>query len=44
MAVFIVNDTLMKWVCETLPAFQGLFLRGVASTLMILGIAWRLGT
>ena len=44
MAVFIVNDTLMKWVCESMPAFQGLFLRGVASTLMILFIAWRTGT
>ncbi len=43
MAVFIVNDTLMKWVCQDLPAFQGLFIRGVASTGMILSLAWHLG-
>ncbi len=43
MAFFIINDTLMKWVCEGLPAFQGLFLRGVASTVLITSLAAQQG-
>ncbi|MBK8070780.1 MAG: DMT family transporter [Ramlibacter sp.] len=38
MAFFIVNDTLVKFVSQSLPAAQLIFLRGLFATLLMLGI------
>ena len=35
MACFIVNDALIKYVSEGLPAAQLIFLRGIFATLML---------
>lgn len=39
MACFIVNDTLIKYVSESLPAAQSIFLRGLFATLLLSSIA-----
>lgn len=39
MLAFTLNDACMKAVSETLPLFQAIFLRGVATTLALLGLA-----
>lgn len=38
MACFIVNDALVKWVSQSLPAAQLIFVRGVAATLLVLAV------
>lgn len=44
MAAFTINDTCMKAVTESLPLYQSIFLRGLATTLAIAFIAHRAGT
>lgn len=44
MAAFTINDTCMKAVTESLPLYQSIFLRGLATTLVIAFIALRAGT
>lgn len=39
MACFVTNDSLVKYVSESLPAAQLIFLRGVFATLLLLAIA-----
>jgi drug/metabolite transporter (DMT)-like permease len=36
MAVFVVNDALMKYTTETLPVAQSIFVRGVLVTVLVL--------
>ena len=43
MACFVVNDTLVKYVSESLPSAQLIFLRGAFATLLLLVIAQRMG-
>lgn len=46
MGCFVVNDALVKWVSQSLPAAQLIFVRGVFATLLVLavmrasGVAW----
>ena len=44
MASFVANDTVVKYVSESLPAGQLIFLRGVFATLLLLAIAQASGT
>lgn len=39
MASFTLNDTFMKALAGEVPLFQAIFLRGVATTLMMVGLA-----
>ena len=43
MASFIANDGLVKYVSESLPAAQLIFIRGLLATLLLLGIAHAMG-
>lgn len=43
MACFVTNDSLVKYVSESLPAAQLIFLRGVFATLLLLAIAGAMG-
>jgi drug/metabolite transporter (DMT)-like permease len=49
MAFFIVNDALVKWVSQSLPAAQLIFVRGLFATALVLavmrasGVPWRAG-
>lgn len=43
MAAFTLNDTFVKLLGPQVPLFQMLFLRGVASTVLIFGLARTLG-
>ena len=43
MACFTVNDAMMKALGETIPLFQALFLRGCATTVLMLGLTVALG-
>ncbi len=43
MASFVANDTLVKYVSETLPASQLIFLRGIMASALLLAIALALG-
>lgn len=43
MASFVSNDSLVKYVSQTLPASQLIFLRGVFASLLLLAIAHGLG-
>ena len=43
MAAFTLNDTFMKALSDELPLFQALVLRGLATSLLLLAIAPRLG-
>jgi drug/metabolite transporter (DMT)-like permease len=43
MACFVTNDALVKYVSQTLPAAQLIFLRGVFATLLLLVIAQAMG-
>ena len=38
MAAFVVNDTTMKLLAEHLGTFQAIFLRGVFTSLLLLGL------
>ena len=40
MAGFVLNDTLMKSLAETLPMFQAIFIRGLFATALIGALAW----
>lgn len=41
MGGFAINDTLMKVTFETMPLAQGVFLRGVVASAIVILIAWR---
>ena len=43
MACFILNDALVKYVSQGMPAAQLIFLRGVMATLLVLAVAHALG-
>lgn len=43
MAFFIINDTLVKFVSQSLPAAQLIFLRGVFATLLMLAVCSTMG-
>ena len=43
MACFVLNDSLVKFVSESLPAAQLIFIRGVFATLLLLGLSQALG-
>jgi drug/metabolite transporter (DMT)-like permease len=43
MASFIANDGLVKYVSQSLPAAQLIFIRGLLATLLLLGIAYGMG-
>jgi hypothetical protein len=43
MAAFTLNDTSVKFLGDTLPLAQILFLRGVVSTLLLMVVAWGWG-
>lgn len=43
MAGFVVNDALTKYLSQTLPSGQLIFMRGVMATLLVLGVAHFLG-
>jgi len=43
MASFVANDTLVKYVSETLPASQLIFLRGLMASVLLLVIAHAMG-
>ncbi len=40
MAGFVLNDTLMKSLADTLPMFQAIFIRGLFATALIGVLAW----
>lgn len=43
MAFFVVNDTAMKMMAGDVPLFQLLMLRGAITSLLVAGLAWRMG-
>jgi drug/metabolite transporter (DMT)-like permease len=43
IASFTINDALVKFVAQTLPAAQLIFIRGVMATLLLLAVAHALG-
>jgi drug/metabolite transporter (DMT)-like permease len=43
MALFIVNDALVKYASETMPAAQLIFIRGVMATALVLAAAKAMG-
>jgi drug/metabolite transporter (DMT)-like permease len=43
MASFVVNDALVKYVSQSLPGAQLIFIRGLFATILLLGIAWAMG-
>lgn len=43
MAAFTINDTFMKTLSDELPLFQALLLRGIATTLFLIGLARGMG-
>jgi len=43
MASFVVNDALVKYVSQSLPGAQLIFIRGMFATILLLGIAWAMG-
>ena len=43
MATFTMNDTLTKWVMETMGIGQVILLRGMFASIMIVLIAWNRG-
>lgn len=43
MAGFVVNDALTKYLSQTIPSAQLIFMRGVLATVLVLGIAQLLG-
>jgi drug/metabolite transporter (DMT)-like permease len=43
MACFIVNDALVKYASQTMPAAQLIFVRGVMATLLVLAAAQAMG-
>jgi drug/metabolite transporter (DMT)-like permease len=43
MACFVINDALIKYASETLPAAQLIFVRGVMATLLVLAVVHVMG-
>jgi drug/metabolite transporter (DMT)-like permease len=43
MACFMVNDTLVKYASQTMPAAQLIFVRGIIATLLVLAVAQAMG-
>src|SRR6056297_3953420 len=43
MASFTINDTFMKALAGEIPLFQGLFLRGIFTTIAVAVVAWWIG-
>ncbi len=43
MAFFIANDALVKYVSQTLPSTQLIFIRGLMASLLLLAVARRMG-
>ena len=43
MAAFTFNDTFMKALSDEIPLFQAIFMRGVATTALLLGLALYFG-
>jgi drug/metabolite transporter (DMT)-like permease len=43
MGCFVVNDSLVKLVSETMPAMQLIFVRGVMATTLVLAVAQAMG-
>jgi len=43
MACFIVNDSLVKYASQTMPAMQLIFVRGVMASLLVLAVAQAMG-
>ncbi len=43
MAAFVVNDAMVKYVSQSLPGAQLIFIRGTFATLLLLGIAHWMG-
>jgi drug/metabolite transporter (DMT)-like permease len=43
MACFIVNDSLVKYASQTMPATQLIFARGIMASALVLGVAWATG-
>ncbi|MES2939810.1 MAG: DMT family transporter [Pseudomonadota bacterium] len=43
MASFVANDSLVKYVSESLPSAQLILLRGVFATVLLLGVSYALG-
>src|SRR5215212_5130808 len=43
MASFVANDTLVKYVSQSLPSSQLIFLRGVFASLLLLAVAHAMG-
>jgi len=43
MALFIVNDALVKYASETMPAAQLIFIRGVMASALVLAVARAMG-
>jgi drug/metabolite transporter (DMT)-like permease len=43
MGCFVVNDALIKYASETLPATQLIFVRGVMATLLVLAVVQAMG-
>jgi drug/metabolite transporter (DMT)-like permease len=43
MACFIVNDSLVKYASQTMPATQLIFVRGVMASLLVLAVAHATG-
>ena len=43
MACFVVNDALVKYVSQSLPAAQLIFIRGLFATTLLLAVAWTMG-
>jgi drug/metabolite transporter (DMT)-like permease len=44
MACFIVNDALVKYASQTMPAAQLIFIRGVMASELVFAVAWGMGT
>ena len=43
MGCFVVNDALVKYASQTMPAAQLIFIRGVMATLLVLAVAQAMG-
>src|SRR5690349_8768333 len=43
MACFVTNDSLVKYVSESLPASQLIFVRGLMSTALLVAIVFAMG-
>lgn len=43
MAAFTLNDACIKYVAQSVPLFQMVFLRSIAATILIALLAWKMG-